>query len=122
IWARFGRHVVGNLTTVTTSLPDFIIVLLGHYFAEQVERERGDSDALATFLKWEQLAGYARAVVNDERGFRGTDRVRLHLSAGPKVRLSTDAAAQILANQKIYGLWGLYTAASRASGLLEGEP
>lgn len=122
IWARLGRHVVGNLTTVTTSLPDFIVVLLGHYFAELVDRERGEPDPVGSFLKWEQLTGYARAVVNDERGFRGTDRVRLHLSQGPRVRLATDAAAQILGNQKIYGLLGLYTAASRSSGLLEGEP
>ncbi len=122
IWARLGRHVVGNLTTVTTSLPDFIVVLLGHYFVEQVERERGEPDPVATFLKWEQLAGYARAVINNERGFRGTDRVRLHLSAGPRVRLAADASAQILGNQKIYGLFGLYTAASKSSGLLEGDP
>lgn len=38
------------------------------------------------------------------------------------MRLSTDPNAQILANQKIYGLWGLYTIPAKASGLLGGNP
>lgn len=121
IWARFGRHVVGNLTTVTTSLPDFIVVLLGHYFTEQVERERREPDAVGTFLKWEQIAGYARAV-NGDLNFRGTDRVRSRLADGQRVRLGADPSAQILGDQKTYGLLGLYTAASKSSGLLEGDP
>lgn len=121
IWARFGRHLVGNLTTVTTSLPDFIVVLLGHYFTEQVGRERGEPDPVGTFLKWEQIAGYARAV-NGELNFRGTDRVRSRLADGPRVRLGADPSAQILGDQKTYGLLGLYTAASKSSGLLEGDP
>lgn len=122
IWARLGRHVVGNLTTVTTSLPDFIVVLLGHYFAEQVTRDRGEERAVAAFLQWEQLAAYARAAILNETGFRGTDRVRRNLEEGPRVRLSADASAQILGNQKTYGLLGLYTTASKSSGLLDGDP
>lgn len=119
IWTRLGRHVVGNLTTVTTSLADFVVVMLGHWLAEEVG---GDAERLPTFLKWEQVCGYARAVAADGGSFRGTERVRAHLAAGARVRVAADAEAQILGDQKTYGLWGLYTAASRASGLLEGEP
>jgi hypothetical protein len=36
--------------------------------------------------------------------------------------ISDDRAHQILGNQKIYGLWGLYTMPARASGLLDGDP
>jgi protein-disulfide isomerase-like protein with CxxC motif len=121
IWTRLGRHVVGNLTTVSTQLRDFTTLLLGYHFAERVSEERGGEGDLATFLKWEQLAGYARWGINKER-FRGIERVQKNLEEGPRVRISADASAQILGNQKIYGLWGLYTVPARSSGLVEGDP
>ena len=121
IWTRFGRHVVGNLTTVTTSVRDFTTLLLGYHFAELVAADAPGSE-LATFLKWEQLAAYARANVNKDFVFRGIERVQKALSDGSRVSISEDQASQILANQKIYGLWGLYTVAARSSGLLEGDP
>ncbi len=122
IWSRLGRHVVANLTTVSNSVRDFTVLLLGYYFAERVADEGGTDGDLATFLKWEQLAAYARAQVNKERGFRGTDRVFKRLADGGRVRLGLDPGAQILGDQKIYGLWGLYTVSAKASGLLEGDP
>src|SRR5512140_701933 len=36
IWARLGRHVVGNLTTVSNSVRDFTVLLLGYHFAQCV--------------------------------------------------------------------------------------
>lgn len=122
IWSRFGRHVVGNLTTVSSSVADFTVLLLGHYFAERVAEEGGTEGDVATFLKWEQLVAYARATVREERAFRGTERVWRNLSEGGTVSLGADAESQILGNQKTYGLWGLYTYPAKSSGLLEGEP
>lgn len=122
IWTHFGRYVVGNLTTVSTSLRDFTTLLLGYYFVERIADEGGGEGDLATFLKWEQFAGYARAAINDDLVFRGTERVQKNLSEGSRIRLSADAAGQILGNQKIYGLWGLYTVAARSSGFVEGDP
>ena len=122
IWTRLGRHVVGNLTTVSNSVRDFTTLLLGYYFAEQLADELGPGSELATFLKWEQLAAYARASVNNDFIFRGTERVKRSLSEGGKVWLSDERSHQILSNQKIYGLWGLYTMPSRASGLVDGNP
>src|SRR5262249_22989266 len=84
--------------------------------------ELGPGTELATFLKWEQLAAYARATVNKDFAFRGTERVRKNLSESLRVTLSDDRAHQILGNQKIYGLWGIYTMPARASGLVAGEP
>lgn len=121
IWTHFGRHVVGNLTTVSTSVRDFTTLLLGYYFAERLAEEAPGSE-LTTFLKWEQLAAYARAAINKERGFRGTERVHKALSERDRVFISDKQTSQILANQKIYGLWGLYTWPAKSSGLLEGEP
>ncbi len=122
LWSRLGRHVIANLTTVSNSVRDFTVLLLGYYFAERVAEEGGTAGDLATFLKWEQLAAYARAHVNKERAFRGTERVWRRLAEDDRVRLGLDANAQILGNQKIYGLWGLYTIPAKASGLLEGDP
>ncbi|MEZ4222318.1 MAG: hypothetical protein R3B13_15380 [Polyangiaceae bacterium] len=121
IWTRFGRSVVGNLTTVSNSLRDFTTLLLGYHFAEQLADELGPGSELTTFLKWEQLAAYARAAKGDW-AFRGTERVRKALSDNKRVTISADPAYQILGNQKIYGLWGLYTMPARSSGLVEGDP
>ncbi len=122
IWTRLGRHVVGNLTTVSNSVRDFTTLLLGYYFASRLAEELGPGTELSTFLKWEQLASYARAAVNRDFAFRGTERVRKNHSEGLRVTLSADRAHQTLGNQKIYGLWGLYTVPARASGLVEGDP
>jgi hypothetical protein len=122
IWSRLGRHVVANLTTVSNSVRDFTVLLLGYHFAQCVADDGGSDAELTTFLKWEQLAGYARAYVNKESGFRGTERVARRLAESDRVRLGADADAQILADQKVYGLWGLYTVPARSSGLLEGDP
>jgi hypothetical protein len=121
IWTRFGRHVVGNLTTGSTSVRDYGTLLLGFHFAEQVAEDVGPGQELATFIKWEQLVGYARVHFNRDDGFRGTEKVRRVLAEGTKICLSVDRTHQILASQRMYGLWGLYTGPARSSGLLEGE-
>src|SRR5438132_14310589 len=64
IWARLGRHVVGNLTTVSTSVRDFTTLVLGYYFAERVSNESAGDGDLRVFLRWEQLAAYARGEIN----------------------------------------------------------
>jgi len=121
IWTRLGRRVVGNLTTVSTSVRDFTTTILGYYFAERVANEEdGDSD-LGVFLRWEQLAAYARLVINKDWEFRGTERAKKNLNENGKIRLGTDTAALILSDQKTYGLWGLYSVPSRSSGLLTGD-
>lgn len=122
IWTRLGRHVVGNLTTVSNSVRDFTTLLLGYHFAEQVAHEIGPGTELSTFLKWEQLAAYSRAEVNSDFSFRGTEKVRKNLADDSRVCLSDDRSHQILSNQKIYGLWGLYTMPARSSGLVDGDP
>jgi hypothetical protein len=122
LWGQFGRHVVGNLTTVTGSVRGFTTLLLGYHFAREVqEREGGKGEStLALFLKFEQLAAYSRYHAAKDGEFRGIDRVKLKLAeSADRVRLSARLEDQILANQKVYGLWGLFSGPSRASGLLE---
>jgi hypothetical protein len=119
---HFGRKVVGNLTTQTTSVRDFTIAMLGFSFIEQLAATDSVDSELPVFLRWEQLAAYARAGVNRETGFRGTDRVHKALRAGDRLRISTERQHQILSDQQRYGIWGLYSVASRASGLIGGDP
>jgi hypothetical protein len=121
-WTRFGRHVVGNLTTVSVSVHDFTITLVGFAILAGLRDRLGPERDLAGFLKWEQLCGYARASINEDWSFRGTETVRARLSGGGTIRLSERGEDQILSSQKTYGLWGLYIGPSRASGLLEGDP
>lgn len=122
IWTKLGRHIVGNLTTVSTSVRDFTTLLLGYYLAERVAESGGGDGDLAVFLKWEQLAAYARWEINGDKSFRGTERTGKNLQARAKVRLGADQPSQILSNQKIYGLWGLYTVPARSSGMVGGSP
>jgi hypothetical protein len=116
IWTRLGRQIVGNLTTVSDSLRDFTVLLLGLYLADQAKGQSGAGADLGTFLRWEQLCAYARARVNRDWHFRGVDQVRKRLGNGAALTLSREQG--ILSDQKTYGLWGLYTMPARASGLV----
>jgi len=122
IWTRLGRTVVGNLTTVSNQLRDFKVTLLGYYIAERVAEDSGNADDLGVFIRWEQLASYARFGINGERGFRGTERVSNRWTAESDLTLGLDSQSLILSDQKTYGLWGLYTVPSRSSAMLAGSP
>ncbi len=128
IWTRFGRQVVRNLTTVTTTVRGFTVLILGLYFAEQAVEQHSaeEADLLNMFLKFEQLAAYSRvawrnsAGQEDEGYILGIQRVKKNLQERQdRVSISAHQDAQILSNQKTYGLWGLYTVAARNSGLVE---
>lgn len=120
VWSRFGRDVVGNLTTVTNSVRSFTTVLVALELSDMLhEQLRQDApQTLDTFLRFEQIAAYARVKVNADREIRGTQRVVKRLNEGRRIRISTKQDDQILSNQKTYGLWGLFMSASRASGFV----
>jgi hypothetical protein len=116
LWSGFGRHVVFNLTTVTNSVRSFTVLLIGrHLAAILAEREEiGEEEALEVFLRWEQVAGYARHIFHGVEGdIRGITRIKAHVREGEgKVSIGVDGENQILADQRIYGIWGLYTVAA----------
>lgn len=87
IWTLLGRQVVGGLTTNTTSVRDFVVLLLGYWFVEKLDEAGSREEALPVFIRWEQRASYARFLAGDT-GFRGTTRTRAVLSDGARVTIS----------------------------------
>jgi hypothetical protein len=116
IWSGCGRLVVGNLTTQTSSLDDFRVLLIGAWVMDRaVELEVPETNA---FVVWEQLASYARVHSRRRGGFRGVTRVEARLGAKEPVHVSSDREHQTLTNQVSYGIWGLYSAAAVRCGLI----
>ena len=122
IWSAFGRHVVTNLTTQSTSIRGFTVLLLGRYFAADLF-DRGMAtreDALDIFLRMEQVGAYVRYVAHSVKGeIRGIERVqRFADEQRGNVIIAADRKGMILSDQKVYGLWGLYSVPARTSGLI----
>ena len=126
VWASFGRKVVTNLTTVTTSIRGFTVLLIGRLCAEKMIAKgiAGEQDALSIFLRAEQMGSYARYVSHDvDSDIRGIERVKRFVSEhGAHVPIQDNASGMILSDQKVYGLWGLYSVSARASGMIADGP
>jgi len=126
IWYSFGRQVVTNLTTQTSSVRGFTVLILGRYLAARLidEGTVPQEEALNVFLRFEQLAAYAREAVHGAGGdIRGIDRVRRNLQERPrKIAIQANRRGMILSDQKVYGLWGLFSVSARTSGLLSDGP
>lgn len=130
VWSAFGRHIIGNLTTVTDSLRGFTVLLLGRYFGERLLRngEIEEEEVVDVFLRVEQVCGYARclALEDDERRagrILGVERVKRRISEGvASVSIGITPDAAILSDQKTYGLWGLFSVSARVSKLLPDGP
>lgn len=122
VWVRFSRHVVTNLTTPSGSVRGFTILILARYFTQLLYEQRRieKEDALDVFLRMELLGAYARYVGDDSvRDIRGIERVKKFYREGKgKVTIQGDARGRILADQKVYGLWGLFSVPARVSGLI----
>ena len=126
MWTSFGRHVVTNLTTQTNSARGFTILLLGRYLAERaIEDGRLDRAlALDAFLRFEQIGAYVRHVRHDVLGdIRGIERVRSRLDEHHGVvPIRADPDGFILGDQRVNGLWGLFSVSARVSGLIPDGP
>ena len=125
LWQSFGRHVVVNLTTVTTSVRSFTVHLLGRWAAERlIEDERAlPEDAFPIFLRCECMGAYIRHVLHGvSTDIRGIEAVRGRAAEGRRFSISDRPEDLILGDQRTGGLWGLYTASARASGLVEEGP
>ncbi len=124
VWTRFGRRVVGNLTTVTSSMDNFAVALLGFYWAEQLTAGQDESRrhelARETFLRYEQLTGYLRYLAG-AGDILGITRVKQRIEQKEPLRLGLDTSQLILSDQASYGLWGLYSTAASETSLAQGQ-
>jgi hypothetical protein len=126
VWSHYGRKVIGNLTTITSSMDNFAVALLGFYWANQlVSMDKEESErhkfVREVFLRYEQLTGYVR-YFGGATDIMGITRVKKRIHDDSlKITLGQSSAQQILSDQASYGLWGLYSSAARDTGLVEGN-
>lgn len=128
VWTHYGREVIGNLTTVTWSLENFSVALLGFYWANELnatlvgtERSKRIKE---TFLCYEQLAGYLRYIHKDRtnsedkgESILGSRRIQSRIENN-QITLGSETEHQILSSQATLGLWGLYYSAMKVTGLI----
>lgn len=117
-WSFLGRKVVGNLTTVTANLDNFMVALL--CCAHANEQVTDPATVRERYLRAEQVAAYLKlAADKGSRGFLGITQAKKNFEQA-KIPLGTSARAQLLASQAAYGLWGLYSSALEGAGLIAG--
>lgn len=77
-------------------------------------------DVLDIFLRMEQVGAYVRHVAHGVMGeIRGIERVQRFVDEKQgNVIIAADRRGMILSDQKVYGLWGLYSVPARTSGLI----
>lgn len=125
VWSHFGRRVVGNLTTITSSWRIFSVGLLGFHWCNQLCRDVHPQERQQIlqqhFIRYEQLAAYLRSSAGDNE-IMGITRVRKRLGEARKtILIGTDQQSLILSDQVSYGIWGLYSTALRETGLVQGD-
>ena len=125
VWTYFGRKVVGNLTTITSSWRIFSVALLGFHWCNQLTRDVHPVDRQRVlqqhFLRYEQLAAYLRNNADDNE-IMGITRVRKRLAESRRtISIGTEQQSLILSDQVTYGIWGLYSTALRETGLVRGD-
>jgi hypothetical protein len=126
VWSHFGRKVIGNLTTITSSMYNFAVALVGFYWANQLvsvdeEESARHKQIREAFLRYEQLTGYVR-YFGGATDIMGITRVKKRIHDDSfKITLGQSADQQILSDQASYGLWGLYSSAACDTGLVAGN-
>ncbi len=127
IWNKFARLVVTNLTSITTSVRGYTTLLLGLYliekFCEEGKLSEVDGEKTDAFIRFEQIAAYVRYASSHKSKtptqIIGSNRVSKRYQENPSVvKIGTKAEERILANQKAYGVLGVYSSSARKSGLI----
>ena len=106
IWTLYGREVVSGLTTITNSLDNFIVALLGFYLSGINETD--NDEKMMNFIRYEQTVAYLRLHINRSQNILGITRAK-NFKDTENMKVSIEN--QILSSQASYGLWGLYSTA-----------
>lgn len=120
IWSSVGRKLVGNLTTVTSQANHFVVALLACRYAHESTKSRPLEDIQERYARAEQLAAYLRLSHSRDASLLGRQLAVANFDRSA-MELGMHRNAQILSNQLSYGLWGLYSSALQAAGLIKGS-
>ena len=115
IWTFYGRKIVVGITTITSSLDNFIVALLGFYLSEEYAGD--NKDKANFFMRYEQLIAYIRLEKDQRSNILGVSRAKKNMQVNGNKALSIHN--QILSSQLSYGLWGLYSTALADVGLIK---
>jgi hypothetical protein len=116
IWTLYGRKIISGITTITSSLDNFIIALLGFYLSEENTNNENSQEKAHFFIRYEQLMAYLRLEKNPNSNVLGISRAKKNMLDGNE---SLSITNQILSSQLSYGLWGLYSSALADVGLIK---
>lgn len=116
VWSQVGRKLVGNLTTVTSNLDNFIIAIVG--FALAAEAKPEESPDWSVFERFEQITSRMRFNRNP-LGVLGTLQLNRTKDLDP-VKLGS-SGTPILQDAKRSGVWGLYASALAVCRITDGK-
>ena len=92
VWSTLGRNVIGNLTTITSSLENFTTALLGFYWANELASESEptarNKQIREYFLRYEQVAAYLRRI-GQSNAIMGINRVSQRMNEQNKIAIGT---------------------------------
>ena len=120
IWSSVGRKAVGNLTTVTRRMSHFMVALLACRYAHAGPESGLLEEVQQRYACAEQLSAYLLLQDSLQAGPLGSQLAIANLKRD-SMELGMHKKAQILSNQLSYGLWGLYSSALQAAGLIKGS-
>ena len=114
IWTSYGRKVVVGITTITSSLDNFIVALVGFYLSDKyTDNPKAQANF---FMRYEQLIAYMRLETDTKANILGISRAKKNMQENNKY---LSIQNQILSSQLSYGLWGLYSTALSDVGLIK---
>jgi hypothetical protein len=120
IWSGKGREVIAHLSTVSSSLVDFMILAYATHF----HQDRDPKYFLNFFIKFEQACAFARRHFNQEESFNGVTFVGKNIGERTDQNAfscSLQSKDTILSNQRAYGIYGKYIRPFRDMGIAEDE-
>jgi hypothetical protein len=123
VWGNLGRRLVGNLTTVTSNLDNFIVAILSCDYAHSDLTEKAQVSDITQiqerFARMEQLLAYVRlsfVKATEQQGVLGITKAKERLNNNV---INLGLAYPLLTNQLSMGLWGYYSPAMARANLLE---
>ena len=113
VWQDTARQVVAYLNTVCGNLRDWQILCYGHILHQKLGT---GEDLIPFFIRFEQLMAHARLASGDN-SFNGIEKAKAMAAAGGVYRrlgnrnnkASKYPEAELLTNQRSYGIWGKYS-------------